>query len=87
MRADRKPRLNLLCAGLLIAIAAPAMAQEQGATDAKTLDRVSVRAEQSAPPSSSTRLPITLQETPQSATAISLPRPQGPPAQRPSAGS
>ena len=42
MRADRKPRLNLLCAGLLIAIAAPAMAQEQGATDAKTLDRVSV---------------------------------------------
>ncbi|WP_251280437.1 TonB-dependent receptor plug domain-containing protein, partial [Enterobacter hormaechei] len=38
------------------------------------LDRVSVRAEQSAPPSSTTRLPITLQETPQSATAISLQR-------------
>ena len=42
MRADRKPRLNLLCAGLLIAIAAPAMAQEQAATDAKTLDKVNV---------------------------------------------
>ena len=33
-----------------------------------------MRAEQSAPPASTTRLPITLQETPQSATAISLQR-------------
>ncbi|KAG1259112.1 hypothetical protein G6F65_015388 [Rhizopus arrhizus] len=75
---DRLPRRALLPAALLSSLAllsAPsAFAAADGAADAKTLDRVSVRAEQSAPPSSSSRLPITLQETPQSATAISLQR-------------
>ena len=75
---NRLPRRALLPAALLSSLsllAAPsAFAAADGAADAKTLDRVSVRAEQSAPPSSTTRLPITLQETPQSATAISLKR-------------
>ena len=42
MPAQRNLRLNLLCAGLLIAIAAPAVGQEQAAADAKTLDKVNV---------------------------------------------
>ena len=73
------PRRALLPPALLscLAVAAPAAsAADAGAdaSDAKTLDRVSVRAEQSAPPSSTTRLPITLQETPQSSTVIGLQR-------------
>ncbi len=75
---NRLPRRALLPAALLSSlalVASPAFAEAAAdASDAKTLDRVSVRAEQSAPPSSTTRLPITLQETPQSATAISLKR-------------
>ncbi len=75
---NRLPRRALLPAALLSSLAlvtSPAFAEAAAnASDAKTLDRVSVRAEQSAPPSSTTRLPITLQETPQSATAISLKR-------------
>ena len=64
---NRLPRRALLPAALLSSLtllAAPsAFAAADGTADAKTLDRVSVRAEQSAPPSSTTRLPITLQET------------------------
>ena len=75
---NRLPRRALLPAALLSSLtllATPAaFAATDAAGDAKTLDRVSVRAEQSAPPASTTRLPITLQETPQSATAISLQR-------------
>ena len=67
---SRLPRRALLPAALLscLTLAAPSALAEVAAdaSDAKTLDRVSVRAEQSAPPSSTTRLPITLQETPQS---------------------
>lgn len=75
---NRLPRRALLPAALLASMALlatpSAFAAADGTADAKTLDRVSVRAEQSAPPASTTRLPITLQETPQSATAISLQR-------------
>lgn len=75
---NRLPRRALLPAALLSSlalVASPAFAEAAvDASDAKTLDRVSVRAEKSAPPASTTRLPITLQETPQSATAISLKR-------------
>ena len=45
MSAHRKPRLNLLCAGLLIAIATPAMAQEAAKNtdiETKQLDKVTV---------------------------------------------
>ena len=53
---NRLPRRALLPAALLSSLsllAAPsAFAAADGAADAKTLDRVSVRAEQSAPPSS-----------------------------------
>ena len=43
MSVHHNPRLSLLCAGLLIAIATtPALAQEQGKADAKTLDKVTV---------------------------------------------
>lgn len=74
----RLPRRALLPAALLssLALAAPSAFADVAAdaSDAKTLDRVSVRAEQSAPPSSTTRLPITLQETPQSSTVIGLQR-------------
>ncbi|WGV56521.1 TonB-dependent siderophore receptor [Stenotrophomonas indicatrix] len=75
---SRLPRRALLPAALLscLTLAAPSALAEVAAdaSDAKTLDRVSVRAEQSAPPSSTTRLPITLQETPQSSTVIGLQR-------------
>ena len=75
---NRLPRRALLPAALLssLAVVAPSAFAEVAAdaSDAKTLDRVSVRAEQSAPPSSTTRLPITLQETPQSSTVIGLQR-------------
>lgn len=74
------PRRALLPAALLsclaMAVAAPAAsAADAGAdaSDAKTLDRVSVRADQVVP-ASTTRLPITLQETPQSSTVIGLQR-------------
>lgn len=44
MAANRNPRLNLLCAGMMIAIAAPAvaLAQESDTVDTKTLDKVNV---------------------------------------------
>ena len=42
MHAYRMPRPNLLCAGLLIAIAAPALAQEQSPPTTTTLDEVTV---------------------------------------------
>ncbi|MCC7634626.1 TonB-dependent siderophore receptor [Stenotrophomonas rhizophila] len=48
-------------------------ADAAGNADAKTLDKVSVVGDRPAP-SSTTRLPLTLQETPQSTTAIGLQR-------------
>ncbi|KAF1055400.1 MAG: Ferripyoverdine receptor [Stenotrophomonas maltophilia] len=77
-RSTRLPRRALLPSALscvLLAAAGPALADAAAnASDAKTLDRVSVRAEHGKPPASTTRLPLTLQETPQSAAAISLQR-------------
>jgi len=68
-----------LAAALIVALAsAPAhadatMADAAGAADARTLDKVNVHGTQAAP-SSTTRLPITLQETPQSTSVIGLER-------------
>ena len=52
---------------------ADALADASSAADAKTLDKVSVVGARAAP-SSTTRLPISLQETPQSASSIGLQR-------------
>lgn len=67
-----------LAVALLAALStAPALADTladaSAAADAKTLDEVNVRGNR-AVPSSTTRLPITLQETPQSSTVIGLQR-------------
>lgn len=58
MRAHRKPRLTLLCAGLMIAIAAPAVAQEQSQT--KTLDEVTVTGSRIKRTDVETALPVTI---------------------------
>lgn len=66
-----------LAAALIVALAsAPAHADavtDAGAADARTLDKVNVHGAHAAP-SSTTRLPITLQETPQSTSVIGLER-------------
>ena len=58
MRAHRKPRLTLLCAGLMIAIAAPAVAQEQSQT--KTLDEVTVTGSRIKRTDVEAALPVTI---------------------------
>lgn len=67
----------LAIALLTVLTAVPAMADTatdaSAATSAKTLDQVSVHGSKAAP-SSTTRLPISLQETPQSSTVIGLER-------------
>ena len=56
---NRLPRRALLSAALLssltLLVTPAAFAATDAAADAKTLDRVSVRAERSAPPASTTR--------------------------------
>lgn len=70
-------RAPLAFALLVALVATPAFADTNAsadaAADAKTLDKVSVHGSKAAP-SSTTRLPITLQETPQSSTVIGLTR-------------
>jgi len=76
LRSRRAPlALALLSALSLTAPQAFAdtLADASGSADAKTLDKVSVVGAR-AMPSSTTRLPISLQETPQSATSIGLQR-------------
>ncbi|HRF83396.1 MAG TPA: TonB-dependent receptor, partial [Pseudoxanthomonas sp.] len=60
MQAYRSPRKNLLCAGLLIALAAPAMAQERGAADTKTLDKVNVTGSRIKRTDVEAALPVTI---------------------------
>ncbi len=72
---SRRAPLALLSALSLTApqAFADALADASSTADAKTLDKVSVVGAR-AMPSSTTRLPISLQETPQSATSIGLQR-------------
>ena len=60
MQAYRSPRKNLLCAGLLIALAAPAMAQERGTADTKTLDKVNVTGSRIKRTDVEAALPVTI---------------------------
>jgi len=54
------PRLNLLCAGLLAAIAMPALAQEQAPADTKTLDKVNVTGSRIKRTDVEAALPVTI---------------------------
>lgn len=73
----RHAPLSLAVLSLLAMSASPAWAETAleatGNADAKTLDKVSVVGSRAAP-SSTTRLPITLQETPQSTSVLGLQR-------------
>ncbi|MGO1068642.1 TonB-dependent siderophore receptor [Lysobacter sp. CA199] len=69
----RRAALPSALLSALVLAASPALAGANDDADATTLDKVSVHAAQAAP-SSSTRLSISLQETPQSTSAIELKR-------------
>jgi outer membrane receptor for ferric coprogen and ferric-rhodotorulic acid len=76
LRSRRAPLALALLSALSLTAPqafADALADASGSADAKTLDKVSVVGAR-AMPSSTTRLPISLQETPQSATSIGLQR-------------
>ncbi|MBD3827419.1 MULTISPECIES: TonB-dependent siderophore receptor [unclassified Stenotrophomonas] len=77
LRSPRRAPLGLALLSVLSLTPSLALADAAtdaaGTTDARTLDKVRVVAAQ-ATPSSSTRLPITLQETPQSTSVIGLER-------------
>ncbi|MCW6028650.1 TonB-dependent siderophore receptor [Stenotrophomonas sp. SRS1] len=77
LRLPRRAPLGLALLSVLMLTApqafADALADAGSNADAKTLDKVSVVGAR-AVPSSTTRLPISLQETPQSATSIGLQR-------------
>ena len=76
LRLSRRAPLGLALLSVLALAAPQAFAEspaEPDSRDAKTLDKVSVLGSRAAP-ASTTRLPISLQETPQSATSIGLQR-------------
>ncbi len=76
LRSRRAPLALALLSALSLTAPqafADALAEAGSAADAKTLDKVSVVGDRAAP-SSTTRLPITLQETPQSTSVLGLER-------------
>lgn len=73
LQRQRRAALSSALLSALVLITPPVMAEANDEADATTLDKVSVRAAEITP-SSSTRLPISLQETPQSSSAIELRR-------------